>query len=185
MKNIKTRRDFLKITGMTAMGAISALALMGCGSDSENLVDITADQKETLLFMYQEEKVARDVYITLGNLYPDESTFANIQLSEQEHIDAVEKLCIKYAVDISEVNEEVVGEFVLPELQQMYDGLIIAGQVSLLAALEVGELIEVTDIEDLENGAIGMPEDIVKVFNNLKNGSINHLAAFQRAIIQQ
>ena len=185
MKKSKTRRDFLKIARISAMGILSTFVLSGCNSDTQDLITLTTEQKETLLFMYQEEKVARDVYITLGELYPGENTFANIQISEQEHIDAVENLCIKYGVDISEVNEDIIGEFVLPELQEMYDGLIIAGRVSLIAALEVGELIEVTDIADLEEASIGMPADIVKVFTNLKNGSINHLAAFQTAIINQ
>ena len=39
---------------------------------------LTDEQKDRLFFIYQEEKVARDVYIYLGELYPDESTFASI-----------------------------------------------------------------------------------------------------------
>jgi hypothetical protein len=49
-------------------------------------------KQATLLFMYQEEKLARDVYITLGKLYPAATTFSNIQLSEQTHVDTVENL---------------------------------------------------------------------------------------------
>ena len=137
--------------------------------------------------MYQEEKVARDVYITLGKIYPDEDTFASIQFSEQRHIDAVEGLCDKYGISKDGVNEGEVGNFVLPELQDMYNDLVARGEESLMDALKVGELIEVTDIKDLEE-AIEMFEgvnDVVNVFSNLKEGSINHLEAFQRAITRE
>ena len=74
-----------------------------------------------LFYIYQEEKVARDVYITLGNIYTDENTFASIQLSEQRHIDSARGLCEKYGVSTEGVDEESVGNFVLPVLQELYD----------------------------------------------------------------
>lgn len=144
-------------------------------------VQLTDDQKYTLLYMYQEEKVARDVYYYLGNLYPDENTFAYIQISEQRHMDACEKLCIKYGIDISDVDESVYGEFILPELQTLYDTLIAQGEPTLRTALEVGILIEETDIADLDEAIASMPSnasDIIRVFSNIQEGSLNHLEAF-------
>lgn len=39
-----------------------------------------------LIFMREEEKLARDVYMTLGDFYPDDATFTNIgDDSEQTH----------------------------------------------------------------------------------------------------
>lgn len=184
---------------MIVLTVIVGLVMIGCTeSDArgpynwgqEPVVDpvtlpvsgMTEEQKASLLFMYQEEKVARDVYITLGKVYPNERTFENIVPSEQKHMDAVEKLCVKYGVDISGVNEEVVGEFVLLELQELYNTMVIQGQESLLDALKVGEAIEIKDITDLEEAAVGMPSDVQKVFMNLRDGSLNHLSAFQNAI---
>lgn len=143
---------------------------------------LTQAQKETLLFIYQEEKVARDVYITLGKLYPDQKVFNNIQLSEQKHIDSAQMLCEKYGVSISNVDETEVGVFVVPALQELYDTLVLQGSRSEIGGLKVGEYIEVTDIDDLEHAEIGMPTDVVKVFENLKAGSYNHLDAFRTAI---
>jgi len=165
---------------LACAGLLSAVAATGLFSAT-----ITDAQKDTLFFIYQEEKVARDTYITLGNLYPSENTFANIQLSEQEHIDQARGLCEKYGVDISQVDESMVGEFELPVLQELYDTLVSQGTISLLSALMVGEYIEVTDIDDLENAAEGMPKDVVRVYGNLKNGSLNHLDAFRTAIDAQ
>ena len=152
------------------------------GRKKASATTLTAEQEETIFFMYQEEKVARDVYITLGEIYPDENTFASIQLSEQRHIDSVEGLCDKYGISKKGVNEEGVGNFVLDELQDLYDQCVSDGEASLLAALKVGEFIELTDIKDLEDAAVGMPADVQTVFSNLKEGSLSHLDAFQAAI---
>jgi hypothetical protein len=138
-----------------------------------------------LFFIYQEEKVARDVYITLGNIYTDENTFASIQVSEQRHMDSARALCEKYGVDTSEVDEDAVGSFVLPVLQELYDTCVGEGEESLLDALKVGELIEITDIDDLEHASVGMPADVVNVFENLKEGSLSHLDAFRVAIARE
>lgn len=143
---------------------------------------MTQAQKDTLLFIYQEEKVARDTYITLGNLYPDQNTFATIQGSEQTHIDKAQGLCETYGVDISNVDESNVGEFVVPVLQELYNTLVAQGSQSELSALKVGEYVEITDIDDLEHAEIGMPADVVTVYENLKAGSYNHLDAFRSAI---
>jgi hypothetical protein len=143
---------------------------------------LTQEQKDTLLFIYQEEKVARDAYITLGNYYANQTVYANIQKSEQEHMDSAQLLCEKYGVDISNVYEEDIGVFIVPVLQELYDTLIAQGYQSELSGLMVGEYIELTDIDDLEHAEIGMPSDVVKVFENLKAGSYNHLDAFREAI---
>ncbi|HZF70984.1 DUF2202 domain-containing protein [Sulfuricurvum sp.] len=145
-------------------------------------VGLSDTQKAALLFMYQEEKVARDVYITLGTKYPSASTFSNIALSEQTHMDSVENLCKKYNVDISKINEAVIGVFVLPELQNLYNILIVQGSTSLSAGLNVGVAIEEKDITDIVTYEQGMPADVVQVFENLRAGSYNHLSAFQTAL---
>ena len=191
MKN--DRREFMgRISKMgaalLAAGAVSGTALQakqnkkgGNGSTAA----LSEEQKDRLFYIYQEEKVARDVYITLGERYPEENTFALIQLSEQRHIEAAGTLCNTYGVDTSYVNLDIVGQFELPVLQQLYDTCVAQGSLSKLDALKVGELIELTDIDDLESASVGMPQDVVNVFENLKEGSLNHLDAFRRAIARE
>ena len=145
-------------------------------------VTLSDEQLDTLVFIYQEEKVARDTYITLGDIYSNQTVFANIQESEQEHIDKAESLCDTYYADTTSINEQKVGEFVVPVLQELYDTLVAQGSVSELAALNVGEYVELTDIDDLEHAEIGMPSDVVNTYENLKEGSLSHLAAFRDAI---
>ena len=67
-------------------------------------------------------------------------------------------------------------------MQQLYDTCVEQGMLSKLDALKVGELIEITDIDDLTRISKGMPTDVVSVYDNLKEGSYNHLDAFRRAI---
>jgi hypothetical protein len=167
-----------------ALLATSAVAAKGGkrGGGDTTSSSMTQEQKDTLLFIYQEEKVARDTYITLGNQYPNQKVFGNIQGSEQKHMDSAQTLCEKYGVDISNVDEADIGVFVVPLLQELYDTLIAQGYQSELSGLMVGEYVELTDIDDLEHAEIGMPSDVVNIFENLKAGSYNHLDAFRSAI---
>jgi len=185
-RNQNSRRNFLGklgVVGVSAALVATGLHARGGGRRRKSATTtLTEDQKDMLFFIYQEEKVARDVYITLGKKYTNENTFASIQLSEQRHIDSARGLCEKYGVSTEGVDEDSVGNFVLQPLQELYNTCIAKGKKSPLDALEVGEIIEVTDIEDLEHAMVGMPSDVVNVFENLKEGSLSHLDAFQSAI---
>ena len=170
-----------KITLAVLTTALLASSSFADGKNS-SIIELTQEQKDELLFIYQEEQVARDAYITLGNYYPNQTIYQNIQLSEQEHIDSAQALCEKYGVDISNIDETAIGVYVLPVLQDLYDTLIAQGYQSELSGLMVGEYIELTDIDDLHHAQEGMPEDVIQVFENLKEGSYSHLGAFRTAI---
>ena len=185
-KNINSRRNFLSKMLVAGIGGVGLLSttVQARGRGRVATATLTDEQKDELFFIYQEEKVARDVYITLGKIYTDENTFASIQKSEQRHIDAARGLCEKYGVSVEGVDEGSVGNFVLPVLQDLYDTCVGLGEESLLDALKVGELIEVTDIHDIDHviNDFDMPSDVISVYENLKEGSYNHLDAFQTAI---
>ena len=189
--NTNSRRNFLSKILVTSLSGValfsSATYAKGrtSGGSSRTTTGLTNEQKDMLFFIYQEEKVARDVYITLGNMYTNENTFASIQKSEQRHIDSARGLCEKYSVDITGVDEGSVGDFELQPLQELYDSCVAQGSNSLLEALKVGVFIEITDIDDLERAVVGMPNDVVNVFENLKEGSLNHLDAFETAVARE
>ena len=134
-------------------------------------------QKAGLIFMVEEEKMARDVYEYLYAKW-DLGIFSNIAKAEQKHMDDVIALLEKYDLDYS-ATLQTRGSFENKELQSLYDSLIDTGDASIVGALKVGKLIEETDIEDLEGlVAEGLPEDLKTVYENLLNGSYNHLSAF-------
>lgn len=137
---------------------------------------LTQEEIDGLLWMREEEKLARDVYLTLYEMYGLQ-IFQNIASSEQMHMDAVLSLLEKYGIEDPAVDE--VGVFTNPELQALYDQLIAMGSQSVEDALKVGALIEETDIKDLEEWIAKTDNaDIIQVYENLMAGSENHLRAF-------
>ncbi|NOZ90748.1 MAG: DUF2202 domain-containing protein [Epsilonproteobacteria bacterium] len=145
------------------------------------LSDLTDAQKSDLLFMIEEEKLARDVYTYLYNLWGN-YVFNSIARSEQKHIDAIEFLINRYGLDTpSTLNTQ--GVFENEELQSLYNTLIEKGQSSLIDALEVGVMVEETDISDLEDILdVGVPSDFETIYQNLLKGSYSHLNAFNRQL---
>ncbi|WP_349431587.1 DUF2202 domain-containing protein [Methylomarinum sp. Ch1-1] len=137
---------------------------------------LSAAETESLLFMREEEKMARDVYLTLYDLWDDE-VFENIADSEQEHMDAMALLLEKY--DLLDPAIDGIGLFSDPALQELYDELVARGEKSRMEALYVGALIEEMDMRDIQE-AIDAAEhaDIIRVYENLLKGSRNHLRAF-------
>jgi len=150
----------------------------GSGVTTPIVSELTQKQKDDLIFMYQEEKMARDVYITLGNKW-GARVFLNIQKSEQIHMNAIKALLDKYSLEVP-VDSSDVGHFVNEEIQALYNQLIAKGNNSLEDALEVGVAIEETDIADLEEKIENAPSDIARVYSRLLRGSYNHLRAFNR-----
>lgn len=139
--------------------------------------ELSAQEVADLLYMREEEKLARDVYLTLYDQW-GLNIFNNIAGSEQTHTDTVKSVLENYGVtDIVQSDER--GVFVNEELQSLYDELIEKGSVSLAEALKVGGLVEEVDILDLEE-AIEQTDkaDIKTMYQNLLKASFNHLSAF-------
>lgn len=152
----------------------AAIMLGGLTSTASAL---TAPEANAILFMKQEEKLARDVYKALHAQW-GAVIFANIAASEQNHMNAIDGLISRYRLKDTTPAEQ--GKFSDPELQKLYDDLVAAGGVSLTEALKVGVLIEELDIKDLRAALLTARDRPIKnVFGNLLNGSLNHLAAFR------
>ena len=60
--------------------------------------ELSEQERDGLIYMRLEEKLARDVYITFGDLY-SYTAFLNIQTSEQNHMDAMKRLIDKYNIE--------------------------------------------------------------------------------------
>ena len=152
--------------------------------NSIEIGELTDAQKDGLSFIIEEEKVARDVYLALGKSW-NERVFKNIAKAEQKHMDALITLFSQYDMETPTTIEDE-GVFENEELQKLYDDLVQRGNISLLDALEVGVLIEETDIADLEELLeAGVPTDFERTYNNLLRGSNKHLSTFNREISRQ
>jgi hypothetical protein len=138
---------------------------------------------EGILYMREEEKLARDVYLTLYEAW-ELPIFQNIARSEATHMEAVNTLIDRYGLADPAAAE--VGVFTNPTLQELYDQLVAAGRTSLADALRVGAAIEEIDILDLqERQAQTDQADIELVYENLMKGSRNHLRAFASTLTRQ
>lgn len=144
--------------------------------------DLSAEETAALLFMREEEKLARDVYNTLYAVW-GQPTFQNIAASEQAHMDEVKLLLDRYGLADPALEP---ASFTDPSLAALYDQLVAQGSLSLADALKVGAAIEEIDILDLQARLAQTDNaDIQQVFNNLMNGSYNHLNAFASALLAQ
>jgi len=142
-------------------------------------VTLTQEEIDGILFMREEEKLAHDVYVQFYDLYAHK-IFLNISLSEQRHTEAVLRLINFYG--LKDPALEGIGEFKNEELKELYDNLMLMG-TDLISALEVGVLIEETDIEDI-SALMEQTEvkNILQVYGNLLNGSENHLKSFESTL---
>lgn len=143
---------------------------------SFQIMAITEKQKADLVFMYQEEKLARDVYTYFSKIY-DLKVFGNIAKSEENHMEQIETLLMTYKIPVPKLK---VGEFSDEELKALYDKLIRQGKISEKEALKVGILIEDKDMADLKEKIKNSPDDIKFVYSNLLKGSENHKKAFSK-----
>lgn len=145
---------------------------------------LTDVEIQGLLFMREEEKLARDVYLTLGELW-QMNIFQNISRSEQTHTDAIKVLLDQFGLEDPMATDEV-GVFENDDLQALYDELVAAGSQSLIDALIVGAAIEEIDILDLEEYIAQTDNvDIQIVYENLTKGSRNHLRSFVSVLEKQ
>jgi len=144
---------------------------------------LTPEEVEAIKYMAEEEKLALDTYTTLGSMYPDMNVFSNIAESEETHVKAVLALAENYGVNVT---LGPPGEFRNAHLQELYDELTAKGRQSLRDALEVGALVEETDIKDLQEwvGKV-VHEDINQTFQCLMLGTRNHLRAFTSILLKQ
>jgi hypothetical protein len=142
-------------------------------------VFLTVDDATTtdLVFLREEEKMARDVYITLGQRW-NLGVFANIQESEQRHMDAVLSLLVSAGIPDPAAGNDV-GVFTNVELGSLYASLVEQGSAGEIEALVVGATIEDRDLADLAEYTLTATDPtVLNVYANLSKGSRNHLRAF-------
>jgi len=178
MKNSVSRRVFLKFALSTPIVLLVSRPAFAKTSTAA-LSDI---ELSDLLYMREEEKVARDVYLTLYNTW-GHKTFDKISKSEQQHMDTMKKMLDKYGV--ADPALPGVGTFINAVLQNLYNTLVLKGSVSLIEGLKVGCTIEEVDLIDLQKAIDNSTHsDLDRAYQSLMAGSENHLEAFVTALAE-
>lgn len=166
---------------------------------------LDAAEETHLIFMREEEKLARDVYLTLAQWYPYQPVFNTIATgSEQTHTDTMRDKLADYGIadpnpDANELPEmigvftgETYGEYFTEKFTELTD----RAATSELDALYVGAFIEELDMHDIaecpqvivdmdnsiDEGECGLnytdETALINAYSSLLDGSENHLRAY-------
>jgi len=170
------------------------------------LSKLTPELKNAIAYMGNEERLAYDVYQNLYNYHNSENAIIINQLknisekSEIKHVGIVQDIVKKYALTPDELTNVIdpvatsdiafddmpSGRYDIPAIQGLYDVLYAKGVGSQKDALEVGCMVEVTDIDDLDRYITMAKEsnatDIIDAFNLLRDGSYSHYWAFDNGL---
>jgi len=191
------------LSGMIVMGAM--LSIVGCDSstDTPSVDEVTAptselsqELKDSITYMYNEEGLAHDVYLAIYKIQPVNQLQNIATKSEVKHIEAVNDLAINYDLNMTQYPDTDVpysiagiepGIYTVEQIQDLYNLLYDKGIQSKQDALEVGCMVEVVDIDDLDK-YIGYAQrdnasDVLDVFDFLRNGSYTHYWAFNDGLV--
>ena len=168
------------VFGIMFMGISTAMASgnqSGGGVDKDLTYELDDTEIHHLLFIREEEKMARDVYRVLYEKWGN-PIFANIEESEQAHMDAMANLLAFYGIDDPITNDET-GKFNDEDIAGLYSDLVARGLNSEIDALLVGAYIEEYDILDIWKAYDETDEERIQtVYQKLYEGSYNHLHSF-------
>ncbi len=178
-----------EITETTSVSDTSVDSSTATNTDTTTTVnssELSTAEIKGLLFMREEEELARDLYL---DIYAAKDSRLNIfknisDNAETQHAEAVRLLLVKYGIDDPSTGEH--NTYTNIEIQNLYNQLLnIAVGSDDLAALMVGALVEETDIEDLNiqiNLISAEHQDIIQTYEYLLCGSRNHLRSFAKSI---
>lgn len=182
----------LQLIALGSLVSLSTFALAGpgggcplCAGGEKTAASGTLDKGmiDTLIAMREEEKLARDVYLTLGEKW-DEPVF-KIANSERRHLDAMKGLLDRFGIE-DPITDDTRGVFTSERYAKLYTQLIERGSKSRVDALKVGALIEELDLSDLRKAsAEAQDESVKRVLGNLQRATRNHLRAFAGALKAQ
>jgi hypothetical protein len=142
---------------------------------------LSAPEISDLKYMREEEKLAYDLYNKLYELWGN-PIFSTIAQSEARHTQSVLNLLNQYGIPDPPAGYDA-GRYSDEVLQNLFNQLLATGSASELAALQVGITVEETDIADLDMVIAKTGEAaILRVYNNLRKGSLNHLSSFSNQL---
>jgi len=174
---------FSLLTASMFINANSVLGTLYNGSSTAASATSSSSVKKSLAFMYEEERLAKEVYLSVYKKQPVQQLYRIATNSETRHISAVESLARKYGVAIS---PQRVGRYRNSHIQSLFNTLYKKGIRSTKDALQVGCMVEVTDINDLNKYIYQAQQagasDVLQTYEFLRKGSYNHYWAFDKGL---
>lgn len=168
--------------------------------DNTTTSELTQELKDSITFMYSEEGLAYDVYMNIYKIQAIQPLLNIATNSETKHIELVNQLAIDYDLNITkypdtdhpystdDLDRYGDGEYPVEPIQELYNLLHDKGIQSPQQALEVGCMVEVVDIDDLneyiEQAEAAGAGDVLTTFTQLRAGSYKHYWQFHEALKQ-
>ena len=156
-------------------GILSLTGGEAAADDGAALAALTAREKDGLLFIWEEEKAARDLY---NGLYEKNNMtiFLDLVRSESSHMDQARSVMEKHGLAVP---PDEPGIFQNQTLQEMHDQLLAEGLQSDQDALTVAAVFEEISIVDLEKElSASQADDVRTVYEGLLAGSRKHLRSY-------
>lgn len=135
--------------------------------------------EERINYIYQEEKLAYEIYTEMDNIY-NKKVFENISRSEEEHMEAILTLANDLDINIYPLK---YNQFTFDNLSKLKEKLVKLGKENINMAFEVGVKIEELDIIDLERLLLEGSKRENLTYSNLLKASKNHLSAFKNNLM--
>ncbi len=138
---------------------------------------LDATETAELTYLREEEKLARDIYVALDAKW-GKRALANISTNEQRRRNTLGMLLDRYNLPDPTTGKSA-GVFQNSGLQALYTDLSGLGTTSFPAAMRVGATLEDLLLRDLGKALAATDnKDLKMVYQNLQNGSQNHLRMF-------
>ena len=140
---------------------------------------LTEAETWNLLHMREEVQLAHDLYARWAEMYPV-PVFSGIAESETMYVYEVQLIMERYGLQDERAGNATTG-YSDPVIQSLYDSLAAQGDVSQTAAFASGLALEEREIAELDMAIASTTRaDLMQVWTNLRQGSLNH----RNAILQ-
>jgi hypothetical protein len=164
------------------------MTLSGEQATPQGATAATLNERENsgLLFIWEEEKMARDLYTALYEKQSD-PIFSDLARSEQSHMDQARAIMDKYGLDApGNPGKDEQGVFQNQTLQKIYNELLARGTTSNEDALKAAATFEEISIIDLKKELYATQVEGVKaMYQGLLAGSEKHLRSIVRDLEDQ
>lgn len=175
---------------ITAFFTVLALGVgfTSCSKDDKSDTDTTTGvtlseaQKSHLVTLYEEEKLAHDLYTEFYDA-TGFTPFSHHTEAEAKHMGFVDDILMLYNISRPDLGH---GLFENEGYQNSYNEWLAKGTTDSLQACYIAAYIEEMDILDLMDGIqIAETAEIKDLYETLKAGSENHLRAYNKFLKMQ
>ena len=157
------KKKFIGILMILVLSSLTFASYGHAGAKEDNNVTV----QEMIKYAIEDEIFAKTEYEKIMKTFNINRPFSNIKRAEETHIELLQPLIKKYNVSYEKLDEK---DLIIPK--------------TLKETFEVGVQAEIDNIAMYEKFLKDekLPDDVREVFTYLRDGSKNHLRAFERQL---